>query len=154
MRLLQLTLILGLSLSCLHADAGHKDKTKKQKATTAKQAKNKKPALDETYWRLSELNGKMVAQSGGNEAYIFLHKGKLTGNTGCNDISGKYEDSRRDNSLTFEPAVTEMACMGRMETETYMLNTLKGATRYRLNDNHLMIYNNALLLAIFEAKGI
>jgi putative lipoprotein len=153
MRLLKLTLILALSLGCLHADADHKDKKKKEKTTTTKKAKPKKAALDETYWRLSELNGKMVSQTG-NEAYIFMEDGKLTGNTGCNDITGKYNDSRRDNSLKFEPTVTEMACIDKMETEALLLYALKGATRYRLNGDHLMIYNDALLLAIFEAKSI
>jgi heat shock protein HslJ len=154
MRFLRLTLIVALSFSAIHADAARGEKKeKKQRTTASAKKKNKKPELSDTYWHLIELDGKAVTQ-GNTEAYLFMHKDKLTGNTGCNDITGKYSDSRRDESLKFEAATTEMACLNGMDTENTFKRVLTGTTRYKVNGDHLLLYNDNILLAIFEAKSI
>jgi len=154
MRLLKLILVAGLSLGCLHAEAGKKDKNKKEDKKEQKHPRRqKKAALEDTYWRLSEMSNVPV-KSSNNEPYIYMHRGKLTGNTGCNDITGKYTDYSRMDKVKFDAATTEMACMNGMETEKLMLKVLGETTKYKQNGNNLLLYNGTILLAIFEAKGL
>lgn len=155
MRLLKLMLIAGLSLSCLNAEAGKKDKDSKKDKGKKEQKhssrRQKKASLEDTYWRLSSLNNIPVG-AGNNEPYIMLHRGKITGNTGCNDITGKYTDYSRMDMVKFDAATTEMACMNGMEAERLMQQVLSQTTKYKQNGNNLLLYNGTVLLAIFEAK--
>jgi heat shock protein HslJ len=157
MRLLKLILIAGLSLSCIQAEAGKKDKDNKKDKAKKEQKhssrRQKKASLEDTYWRLSSLNNIPVGASN-NEPYLFLHKGKVTGNTGCNDITGKYTDYSRMDMVKFNAATTEMACINGMESERMMQQVLSQTTKYKLNENNLLLYNGTILLAIFEAKGM
>ena len=153
MRLLKLMLIAGLSLTCLTAEAGKKDKNKKD--DDKKEHKNsrraKKASLEDTHWQLSPLSIVPVGEAS-SEAYIHLHRGKITGSTGCNSITGKYTDYSRMDMVKFDAATTEMVCNSGMETEKLMLKVLNETTKYKQNGNTLLLYNGTILLAIFEAK--
>jgi|ERR1044071_9534714 putative lipoprotein len=145
MRTIALLLFLSLTLPLsLHADIKGKKKPGADK---------KKISLMNTYWRLSEMNGKSLPDiSQQNTPYIYLQdkKNQLLGNTGCNNIGGEFA-SGKYNYVGFEPVYTEMACPD-MSTESYLLNALKGANRYKINGNNLLLYKDDLLLAVFEAK--
>ncbi len=153
MRILKLILIAGLSLSCLHADAKRgkdkKDKAKKEQTHTSR--RQKKPSLEDTYWRLSSLSNVPVMDAS-NEPYLYLHRGKLMGNTGCNDITGKYTKYNRMDEVKFDAATTEMACTHGMEAARLMQKILSETTKYKINEDNLLLYNGTILLAIFEAK--
>lgn len=123
------------------------------------QRKKKKPVrteaeLENTHWRLYEIDGKpYVTPMDQREAYITLKGGKnnmLEGYTGCNIITGSYVLGKEE-LLTFEPATTERLCDD-MSTEEYVLRTLNDANRFELNGLHLLLFNGTYLLAIFEAK--
>lgn len=110
-------------------------------------------SLEKTYWKLADVNGNALStSSNGREAYIMLisKKSRVEGNTGCNSLAGKYEMGRH-GYIKFTVAGTKMAC-GNMETENYMQNALSNANRYVINGQNLLLYNDNLLLAIFEAR--
>jgi heat shock protein HslJ len=69
--------------------------------------------LAETYWRLTEVDGKPVpSQPGAREPHIVLSRenARVTGFAGCNSLSGTYRRLSGD-SLVFGPlAMTRMAC--------------------------------------------
>ena len=113
----------------------------------------KKTELTDTYWRLCEMNGKKLEATGSNtDAYIYLKdkKDELIGFTGGNNISGEFEDGKY-NAIGFEAVSTEKACPG-IETETYLMDALKKANRYMINGENMLLYNDNVVLAIFEAK--
>jgi heat shock protein HslJ len=100
------------------------------------------------------MNGKKIPPTDNNQdAYIFLRdkKDELIGFTGCNNISGEYEDGKF-NAIGFEAiAGTEKACLA-IETEAYLLTALKRANRYLINGENMLLYNDNVVLAVFEAK--
>lgn len=154
--------ILGFS-SCkiFRKSSNDKPKTAKVKTEKVKPAKKVKPVkipeeseLTDTYWRLSEMNGKAVASTGAaNEAYIMLYskKGQLGGSGGCNEIMGSHKAGKH-NVIKFEAAMTKMACAQGMDTEYYISNALAQADRYLINGHNLLLYRETYLLAVFEAK--
>jgi heat shock protein HslJ len=144
MRALAFLLLICLSLPLtLNADIKGKKKP----------AAKKKITLTNTYWRLAEMNGKKLSDGDQNNTpYIYLQdkKNQLLGHTGCNSIGGEFAEGRY-NYLGFEATHTEMACMG-VTTEEYMLYALKNTNRYSINGDNLLLYNDNLVLAVFEAK--
>ena len=141
-----LFLIALVSVTCY---AGKRD-MKKDK--TPKHSKNKKAELQETRWRLTEIDGKPVAQGDNrNEPFImFAKKGRLEGNTGCNGLGGTYDLGRFD-AIEIDAVSTKMACPD-MAGEAYMNNALTYANRYMINGQYLLLYSDNLLLALFEAE--
>jgi heat shock protein HslJ len=121
------------------------------KTLTTKKPKKETADLQNTYWRLSEMNGKTL-EPGSDEAYVKLTEKKsvLEGNAGCNTIVGTFKVGRHDE-IAFEFGTTKKMCAD-MSVESYMVNALKNANHYDINGHHLMLYNDSVLLAIFEAK--
>jgi heat shock protein HslJ len=121
------------------------------KTLTTKKPRKATADLQGTYWRLSEMNGKTL-ETGNNEAYIKLaeKKSALEGNAGCNTIIGTFKIGRH-NELAFEFGATKKMC-GDMSVEAYVINALKNTNHYDINGHHLMLYNDNVVLAIFEAK--
>lgn len=121
------------------------------KTLTTKKPKKETADLQDTYWRLSEMNGKTL-EPGSNEAFIKLveKKSVLQGNAGCNSIMGTFRLGRHDE-LAFEFGTTKKMC-GDMSVEGYMINALKNTNHYDINGHYLMLYNDSVILAIFEAK--
>lgn len=122
-------------------------------AQKKKKEKPRKPAtLENTYWSLYEMDGKMVeTPATEREVYIKLldKKSQLEGYAGCNIITGSYELTKE--SLEFEATATLRACDD-MTKENYVFNALNNTNRYELNGEHLLLYNGTYLLAIFQAK--
>lgn len=110
-------------------------------------------ALQDTYWKLVELDGQPVTtREGMREAHIVLDATgtRAHGHAGCNDFFGTYESG--DGTLTFSHMGSTMkACLEEMDTERAFLNALQSATRYDLRGQTLELYNGEQLLARFEA---
>lgn len=122
-----------------------KRKKKKKVITTAE--------LENTYWRLSEMDGKpLVTPADSKEVYIKLNSKKetLEGYTGCNLVTGNYDYSR--DGLTFSAAVTEKLCKDNMSTEQYLLEAINNANRHEINGLYLLLFKDNYMLAMFEAR--
>lgn len=68
-----------------------------------------------------------------------LAKKRFSGNTGCNNMSGKFWYSSHDSSLSFSDKIitTRMACPG--YNEQSFLKSLLHANHYRLRDGMLIL---------------
>lgn len=120
---------------------------KKKKAKTRTEA-----TLTDTYWRLYEMDGKLVeTPADAREVYIKLidKKSQLEGYAGCNIITGNFELGKE--TLTFNATATLRMCDD-MTMENYVFKALNDADRYQLNGLNLLLYKGTYLLAIFEAK--
>lgn len=122
-------------------------------AQKKKKEKNRKPpTLENTYWSLYEMDGKLVeTPATEREVYIKLlnKKSQLEGYAGCNIITGNYELTKE--SLEFEATATLRMCDD-MTKENYVFKALNNTNRYELNGEHLLLYNGTYVLAIFQAK--
>ena len=100
-----------------------------------------------TMWRLAGFTDNATARSalaGSNATLLFSSDGRLSGTTGCNDISGTY--TMNGNALSFGPlAVTERACADPAATaqERDLLAVLGAATSYAIQGDRLTISNAA-----------
>ena len=76
--------------------------------------------------------------------------GTLTGNTGCNQIGGKYKVE--GDQITFDSIVsTLIACPDlQMAQEKTLLQVLTGTASFKIEGNTLTITNNDMVL-VFEA---
>jgi len=112
--------------------------------------------LENTYWKLVELNGKAVAAaSRRREPHLLLNsEGKiLQGSGGCNTMRGGYQlDGAR---LRFTQIVTtRMACPDPyMSQESEFLKALEAANSFKLSGDKLELYDDGKLLARFEARN-
>ena len=140
-------LFVGFVLGCMpRADGG----TALQKAST-------RPALENTYWKLTRLGDEPVhVAAEQREPHIILQSGsrRIAGFGGCNRLIGSYvlEGER----LTFgKLAMTRMACTQGMETEDAFLAALEKVKTWRVLGQHLELYDAAgNLLAQFEAREV
>ena len=113
--------------------------------------------ITEKYWKLIEINGKPVVWSDETEreAFIILkdEDSRVTGNGGCNTLSGSYEIDRAANRIKFsQMASTMMACLN-MEVENELKRALEMADNYSLSaDGKYLSLNRARMapLARFE----
>ena len=123
---------------------------------TAMTAKPAKPNADlvNTYWKLTELNGKPATLGAGKKELhlvLELEKNTVRGFSGCNRFSGTYQ--KNTNKLKFGPmAATMMACMEGMEQEQAFLKALGRTERYAIKGNSLSLYSDdEKLIPRFEA---
>lgn len=136
--------LIGVLLITISSDASAQRKRKQRVPEEAN--------LDNTYWRLYEIDGKTYeTPADQREVYIKLleKKSMLEGYTGCNIITGNYELGKE--TLTFTPSTTERLCDD-MTTESYVLEALNNADRYEINQHYLLLFNGTYMLALFEAK--
>ena len=108
--------------------------------------------LENTYWKLIEVNAKAVSVSPKRREAHLLFKpngNKLQGFGGCNRIIGGYE--RKGDSIRFKASSTMMACVDGMDTEQEFLKALEAATSFKLSGEELELYDNDRLLARFRA---
>jgi len=139
--------VIAIAVTCSFSTEATAQQKKKKKEKPRTEA-----TLENTYWRLYEMDGKLVeTPADAREVYIKLTEKKslLEGYAGCNIITGNYELGKE--TLTFEPSLTERLCDD-MTTENYVINALTKANRHELNGLHLLLYQGTYLLAIFEAK--
>jgi copper homeostasis protein (lipoprotein) len=113
--------------------------------------------LQNTYWKLTALNGKpvfVVEQQ--REPSLVLHSenSRVAGSGGCNRLMGSYEV--KGNEVHFgQLAGTMMACPAGMDTEKEFLGTLEHVSRWRIVREHLEFYDTSgTVLSRFEARAL
>lgn len=125
-------------------------------STAATTAATMNSELQETHWKLIELNGQPVTNPVGNqkEAFIMLAKegNKLTGSGGCNSMMGGYE-LMEGNQIKFSGvASTRMACPD-MSMEDALGKVFTETDNYAINGKFLMLQKAKISpLAKFEAQ--
>jgi heat shock protein HslJ len=119
------------------------------------------PKMENKIWVLKELNGKSVnIPAEGKEINIKFESGNNTyeGDGGCNKINGLF--TVQDDMIKIQSiASTKMACE-QLATESEYFQMLDKANRYELKKKKisgiekesLLLYNDKMLLATFEAK--
>lgn len=104
-------------------------------------------------WKLSELQGATVpANSKASLGFTAGEPVKVSGNTGCNRMTGTVELSKT-GTIQFSPlATTRMACIdnGIVELENNFLAVLANSNSWRLNNNELILSNGNTVLAKLE----
>ena len=145
--MMRFCVVLMLSLSLVACRGG------KKKVHTPKVPKGDAEITD-TYWRLYEMDGKLIqTPADARDVFIRMNRKKSTleGFAGCNNIGGTHAEGRH-GAIKFEPFSTLMACEERMATEQYVLKALVRANRDIINDKFLLLYDENILLATFEAR--
>jgi heat shock protein HslJ len=110
--------------------------------------------LENTYWKLTHLNGKSVSLSSGEPFLMFSSKPRrMTGSGACNRLTGSYE--LKGNHLTFDHIVTtRMACSEGMDTENAFLAALARVESWKASSQQLELFDQtAKLLCRFEARS-
>ena len=109
--------------------------------------------LQNTYWKLLEIEGQAVAvSSAGKQPHLILStaESQAKGNGGCNNFFGNYElDGEKLNFGVM--ASTMMACPDGMDTERNFHGVLEQTTRFEISGLFLELYNEDQLLARFVA---
>lgn len=128
-----------LVLALMAGLAGCNNKTQPQKQS------NEKIEITGKYWKFVSLNGRDISARKHQEKtpHFILQEeeNRVSGNTGCNLLSGTYTLTS-DNEIEFSPlAVTKMACAGR-DYEQEFLDVLSGNVTYSLQDNILTLENS------------
>ena len=110
-------------------------------------------ALEKTYWKAIELDGKGVpAAESTREVYVLLDgSGRVSGSDGCNRIIGSYVqigDAIKFSAL----AGTQMACPNTADTERGLRRALSGAARWSIAGDRLEFFDpTGARLAQFDA---
>jgi heat shock protein HslJ len=117
---------------------------KSSKTTTA-------TMLENTRWKLAEMNGlPVITPDNGKDVYFLLRDKKLEGFGGCNSITGSYTVA--GDKITFTTASTRMMCgKEQMEIEDFYTYALSHAASYKIDGNTLELYEGETSLAEFQA---
>lgn len=112
-------------------------------------------ALENTYWRLSEVAGNPVTTPpNGKEVYMTLTQvdgqRRLQGHAGCNGLGGDYKVE--GDTIEFQVITTRMFCEAQMEVENKFTQMLTMANSYKITGRTLELYASGQLLGRFEAK--
>ena len=111
--------------------------------------------LENTYWRLVELDDKSIAiGTGQEEPHLRLESvlRKVTISGGCNSLRGGYEVKQGDLRFT-ALAGTKKACPEAvMDQEGALLKALEATTTFRLFTEALELYGQGKRLARFEKQ--
>ena len=114
----------------------------------------KTEGIFEVYWRLVELNGKMISNTNDSkEPHLVLKSfnNRIVGNGGCNGFSGKYELMKGNGIRISNLISTKMACM-EITYESDFLNVLKKADNYLITTDTLLLKSDNEVLARFVRK--
>ena len=113
--------------------------------------------FQETYWKLTRLQGKPVILSEKQREPNLVFRSKdnrVTGFSGCNSMTGSY--NLNGNQIAFGAiAATRMACLQGMDTESMFFATLNQVRSWKILGQHLELYDSGgNLLARFEARAL
>ncbi|RYF98233.1 MAG: META domain-containing protein, partial [Chitinophagaceae bacterium] len=109
-------------------------------------------SLTNTYWKLSEMNGKKVeTPDNQKEVHIkfAIKENNFQGFGGCNGLGGSYELTGKDG-IKIRTLSTQMYC-DRMEVENFLKNAVTKADRYEINGEKLNLYEGKTLLISFDS---
>ena len=95
--------------------------------------------LENTYWKLVELNGAAVGPGEGRELHMILKgEGQVGGYAGCNQFTGSVTVS--GDGLSFGPiASTRRMCADVMQQEDAFLQALENAARFGISGEDLFV---------------
>ncbi len=96
-------------------------------------------AISDKTWTLVELGGVAVEPKADEKASVITLGGdgtSLTGNTGCNQLTGIYQCTA-DTLVFAHMAVTKMFCEAVAERETKFLEALESTITFHLRDGEL-----------------
>lgn len=117
---------------------------------------NKSPiTLENTHWKLSEMNGNpIITPEGAKDVHFILTaeggQKKIKGFAGCNSIMGSYTLS--GDKIKFIVASTKMMCpVEQMAIEDFFTNALTTADSYKIDGDVLELYEGNTSLADFKA---
>jgi len=114
-------------------------------------------SLENTHWRLSEINGNpIVTPEGGRDVHFILTSAigekKVAGFAGCNSMGGSY--TLTGNEIKFVIYSTKMMCPSeQMVVEDFLMKVLTSATSYKINGDTLELLDGETLLAEFKASA-
>lgn len=102
---------------------------------------NTSAPLTDTYWKLTELNGKAVGEASADrrEVYLILRKqdSRAQGNAGCNGYGGNYTLDANGFNIKFSAMMhTQMACPG-LDIENEYLKVIEMTDSYYVKDGTL-----------------
>lgn len=128
--------------------------TKKAETEHSRTAAAPSPSLENTYWKLIELNNNQISPlDKQREAHLVLNPEthRVAGSGGCNRLMGAYKVG--GDTLTFEQvAGTMMACAEGMDTEKTFLTALSQVRHWKIRDQQLeMADEQGLVIARFQA---
>ena len=105
--------------------------------------------LEGKEWVLSAVRQSKVSAA---KSYIVFGKqrGQVNGNGGCNGFGGIYSTTGNNISIK-EIMHTEMAC-DQLDTENAFFRALESATRYKINNGQLDLYQGRELLITLKAR--
>lgn len=108
--------------------------------------------LQNTYWKLVELNGGRVeTHPDQREVHILFraNEKRLTGFAGCNQMTGSYEAG--GDSLSFGLLATTMMACPHLDEETTFLGALEGVTRFLILGESLVLSSESADIARLRA---
>ena len=100
-------------------------------------------AITETYWKLTELNGKAIGEGNADrkEVYLILRKqeNRAQGNAGCNGYGGTYTLDPNGFNIRFSGVMhTMMACPG-LDVENEYLKAIEMTDSYYVTNGVLQL---------------
>jgi heat shock protein HslJ len=126
------------------------DRTMRRKAATPGRGTL---ALENTYWKLTELGGAPVGSSQ-VEPHLLLDRTtrRVTGSAGCNQFSGGYQVDG-DRLRLSQTVSTMMACTRGMDTEKAFLRALGQVNGWEITEQQLeLLDSSGNVLARFEGR--
>ena len=90
-----------------------------------------------TAWYDNNGEERMVTQ---NRPTMKFEEATVTGNAGCNQFMGRYEAKEKDAIKIDMGGMTLKMCMD-MEVENRMVTEMPNVTSYKIDGNHLSLYN-------------
>ncbi len=108
--------------------------------------------LQNTYWKLVELNGARVeTHPDQREVHILLRadEQRLTGFAGCNQMMGSYETV--GDSVSFGLMASTMMACPHLDEETTFLGAMEGVTRFVILGESLVLSSDTAAVARFKA---
>ena len=110
-----------------------------EEATETSDSAKPDVTLENTYWKLVELNGAAVGPGEGRELHMILKgEGQVGGYAGCNQFTGSATVS--GDGLSFGPiASTRRMCADVMQQEDAFLQALENAARFGISGEDLTV---------------
>lgn len=118
------------------------------------QMPNDSLTLENTYWKLVEVNGiPVTTPKNGQEVHMVLTQekgtGVLKGHAGCNGLGGNYRVE--GSTIKFQPITTYLFCESQMDVENLFTRMLTAADHYRIDNGTLQLFGDHDLLGKFDA---
>jgi heat shock protein HslJ len=123
--------------------------------TAAAPTANAQATIENTYWKLIELNGQPVAmaENQNREQHMILQPSDSTvkGHGGCNGFGGNYELKPGDR-IKFSKLISTMMACDNTETENQYFKVLETADNYNLV-NDTLVLNKARMAPLARFKA-